>query len=389
MAQAERHDGEDVQRHDRLADCFDRTSKTHVQGDELLEALASPVWPSGENSPLFKQGILVTDVEVIDFDPRGSAIQTDRPYDRPPVADLPVPLRVRTLDGTVIANSSGALPSSDSPVVEDVFLNLNMVHALLDEADREWNPFDIETADAAQGDRGFVTESGLVTLADGTRVFYGTDETAKRSSRLFGYVLEPNDPVPLPETAREGLDLLKPAPVVKALDDPAVAGEQVSRQGDIWLVNVDFVPREPEGSWNKPGVGSRPFGASPLGNHVPREYAFMVSDDEFVSRARDTFDFPQGIAPETPKDVVDVVWKHQRLTDHGDIDSEWTPDMDDLLEIGNGLAVRGTLRHRNNDHFMETIGDGDTVWRAYTQGVDFPIYTADELNGVRARLRAD
>lgn len=83
------------------------------------------------------------------------------------------------------------------------------------------------------------------------------------------------------------LELLRPGDVRLAFEDD----DPPQRKGEWWLLPTRKVP---VGSTWKPGLQSRPFGPSPLGNHVPTEYGFGVTDDVFMERFEE-------IAPEAPR----------------------------------------------------------------------------------------
>jgi len=126
----------------------------------------------------------------------------------------------------------------------------------------------------------------------------------------------------------------------------------------------------------KPGVKNDPYGPSPLGNHVPREYAFTVTDREFMRRFQDEVDVPSTIA--TPPEAIEWTWRQiQRPTSKHD-----TPSWADVREWGGNVLVRGTIRHRDNDHFVENCSDQWHVAKTH----DVEVYTGD---GVAERVHLD
>lgn len=203
----------------------------------------------------------------------------------------------------------------------------------------------------------------LFVLPNETLLFVGSDPTAKDSVPWFAFPIERHAPVPAPESAQAALDMLK-TPTVRDIEheDAWLA----PRHGEWWLIPSDLVPVS---SVTRPGVASKPYGPSPLGNHVPREYAFNVSDDAFMDEFHRRVDAPESIT--TPASAVE--WTHRQLSKSPV--PEGTPDWATIREIGGEVLVRGTIRHRENDHFVEHLGE--TWHRAQTH--DFEVYTGDEV----------
>lgn len=202
----------------------------------------------------------------------------------------------------------------------------------------------------------------LLVFPDEMLLFVGSDPTANDAIPWYAFAIEPMEPVPTPTTAQDALDLLKP-PAVR--DHIADDGWIPDRHGEWWLLPTTLVPA---GSVYQPGVSSRPFGASPLGNHVPREYAFTVQDDEFMERFEAVCpDAPTSI--KTPTEVIQ--WTRRQLRKA--TTPEYAPSWADIRHCADEVLVRGTVRHRDNDHFVEKLGD---QWhRALTH--DFEVYTGD------------
>jgi len=206
----------------------------------------------------------------------------------------------------------------------------------------------------------------LFALPDESLLFVGKDPTAKNTTPLFGFLVEPFAPVPAPTTAQEALDLLRPGAVRDAFAD----GDEPDRQGEWWLLPTTMVP---VGTTFTPGVNSRPFGPSPLANHVPREWGMTVSDDVFMTTVRDRVDeLPATI--ETPPEVIEWVDRQQRKVPT----PEFAPDWEDVQAWADDILVRGTLRHRENEHFVENVGD---TWHV-AETHDMNVYTADEFDRV-------
>jgi hypothetical protein len=220
----------------------------------------------------------------------------------------------------------------------------------------------------------------LLVAEDATRLFIGEDPTARDSNGLFGYIISPDDRLPLVRTTQEALDLLKPAQAAAAEMDNATP----LRQGEWFLVPTDA---EPVSRVISGEVASRPFGGSPLENHVPTEYGLGVTEAEFL----EGFDaICPDVAPhaETAGDAFRIVAKGHRIAELEDVELETDlPTFEDLRQLAEPIYVRGTLRHRDNDHYMERLGDG---WHlAVTHDVDvFTIDTSD-LQTSRPTVRLD
>lgn len=232
----------------------------------------------------------------------------------------------------------------------------------------EGETVDLDFGDVRRVDELDVSETDDVDLAvlfawpDESLLFVGSDPTARDSIPLFGFVVEPVAPIPRPTTAEEALDLLRPEEIRAAFEDDT----EPARQGEWWLLPTDMVP---VGTLFKPGVQTRPFGPSPLGNHVPREWGMTVTDDEFMAGVRELVDeLPASI--ETPPEVIEWVDRQNRRVPT----PEYAPTWDEIQELAGDILVRGTLRHRENDHFVEQLGE---EWhRAVTHDMD--VFTGDD-----------
>lgn len=199
----------------------------------------------------------------------------------------------------------------------------------------------------------------------GQRVFIGRDWTAtSRGSQVFGFVPEEDTPVP---SARDAVELLKPDEVAAAQAE----GKNVRRQGEWFLVEMTD---KPHGTIQKPGMGSRPYGASPLDSHIPTEWSTLVRDELFLDRFGQVAAYRPDLAdvdPETPQDAVEAIREH--LIDNDDYDGYGWFEM--LTMMAGAVCVRGSFRHRRNEHFSEHVED----WhRAYTH--DYDVLVADEHN---------
>jgi hypothetical protein len=160
-----------------------------------------------------------------------------------------------------------------------------------------------------------------------------------------------------------------------------IEGEIPTRQGEWWLLETD---EEPASSVFNPGVNKRPFGGSPLENHVPREYGLGVSDDVFMGRVQENapelFEIVESVG-----DVFDKAAQAHRIASIEDVELQTpVPELDVLRDWCEEVYVRGTLRHRENDHYLERIGES---WHtARTHNMD--VYTIDGV-GTAAEVRYD
>lgn len=199
----------------------------------------------------------------------------------------------------------------------------------------------------------------------------GSDPTAKDALPLFGFHVGAADPVPAPSDVEDALGLLKPAAVEDALHEDDYLPD---RQGEWWLLPT---PQVPVSETFQPGVARRPYGPSPLGNHVPPEFAFTVFGSEFVERFHDHVD---GAAPSSLSSPMEVLeWIHRQHNRRPTPD--YAPDWEEVRSLAGTILVRGTVRHREDDHFVENVGD---AWHeAQTHSMD--VWTADAVN-VRPRI---
>lgn len=237
------------------------------------------------------------------------------------------------------------------------------ITAVVDELGKEFSADDARLVDE-MGDTGDVYFGLLLTFPDESLLFVGSDPTAKDAIPWFAFVIEPMAPFPTPESAQDALDLLKPPSVQDVLheDDWLPA-----RHGEWWLLPTQCVPA---GTVFKPGVSSKPYGPSPLGNHVPREYVFTVSDGMIMDRFQERV----GAAPpsvEAPSEAIEWTWRQLQKVNPPDDTPTWA----EIREFGGDVIVRGTVRHRDDDHFVENLGE---VWHT-AETHDFEVYTGDEM----------
>lgn len=201
----------------------------------------------------------------------------------------------------------------------------------------------------------------LLVWPDETTMFVGSDPTAS-GPPWFAYTIRATEPVPAPETAQDALDRLKPPAVRDVVEEEGFVPQ---RHGEWWLRPT---PLAPAGTTFEPGVASKPFGPSPLGNHVPREWGMSVTDDAFVQSAHHA-DVGVPDSAKTPPEIVEWAVRQIRKDELA-----WH----DVREWADDILVRGTVRHRQHDHPVEKLGDD---WHT-AETHDFEVYTADDITGV-------
>ena len=195
-------------------------------------------------------------------------------------------------------------------------------------------------------------EDFLLIYPDDTRVFVGRDDTASNSG-LFGYRVAPEDSLPMIDTVDEALDLLKPNRVAERLKDDSRSNPV--RQGEWWFLSNCGEPRS---QVFKGEVASRPYGASPLQNHVPRDYAFGATEDEIIAELTDRYE-PFGDSVDSLAGLVEDITDPRHASD---LDSYLQEDAgfsirDMRREVFQGVYVRGTVRHRSGEHEMLSLGE--------------------------------
>jgi len=237
------------------------------------------------------------------------------------------------------------------------------VNELLDTLGKDLAPEDARLLDTITPSKD-IDDGMLVAFPDESLMFCGKDPTAADAMPWFAFTIEPMEPMPAPETAKDALDLLKPPEVKDTIEQ-----EQwiPNRHGEWWLLGTSMVPT---GTVHQPGVKTEPYGPSPLGNHVPREYAFTRSDDAFMGDFKANVDSaPASI--QTVPEALQWTWRQTKKVEP----PEDTPSWADIRTWARDVLVRGTIRHRDNDHFVEDCGDR---WhKAKTHRVE--VYTADAL----------
>lgn len=198
----------------------------------------------------------------------------------------------------------------------------------------------------------------LLTHEDGPQVYVGWDSTA-RDDELFGFCpFDGTNGVPVP-SATDALDLLTPN------EADAAADSGLERQGEWYFVPTAPRPDAslvPKGTIQNPGVKSRPFGGSPLESHVPRDWKTGKPDLEFVMDVEQELGYPTTAG--SPQEIFDAIHA-------GELDME----LDRARELADGIYVRGSIRHRENDHTMLVLDD----WRrAVTH--DWSVLSVDGVN---------
>lgn len=260
----------------------------------------------------------------------------------------------------------GADPGFDPAEYDPSWDFPRFINAVRRETGRDDSANEARAVDDLPGDDD-IDFGVLLAFPDESLMFVGSDPTAKDTQPWFAFTIGPTEPIPAPSTAQDALDLLKPPRVRSFVEDD---GWLPTRHGEWWLLPCALVPA---GTVFVPGVQSRPYGPSPLGNHVPREYAFTVSDGEFMRRFRDAV--PEAPASlETPPEVIE--WTCRQLAKA--YTPDWVPRWPDIRAYAGDIIVRGTVRHRDDDHYVENLGDD---WHlADTHDVE--VYTADDVGRV-------
>lgn len=237
------------------------------------------------------------------------------------------------------------------------------VDALLDELGKDAEVGEARLIDRVEPSKD-IDDGALVVFPDESLLFLGSDPTAKDAIPWFGFTIEPGEPIPAPETARDALDLLRPPAVRDVIDD---AGWLPDRHGEWWLLPSKMVPL---GTVFTPGVQSRPYGPSPLGNHVPREYGFAVRDSAFLSSFREEVQSAPASIASVPE-VIEWTWRQVQKSSPPDDAPSWA----DIRAWAGRVLVRKTIRHRDDDHYVEDVGDR---WHeAITHRIE--VYTADSV----------
>lgn len=239
------------------------------------------------------------------------------------------------------------------------------IRELLDELDKDVRVPDARLVDTIEPTED-IDDGLLVAYPDESLMFIGKDPTAKDTMGWYAFTVEPMEPMPAPETAQDALDLLKPPQVQDVVQEE---GWIPNRHGEWWLLPSTKVPLS---TTFRPGVKTRPYGPSPLGNHVPREYAFTESADRFMKYFHTNVNSaPASIA--TPPEAIKWSWRQQNK--EPSVRPDDAPSWADIRSWAGDILVKGTIRHRDDDHFVENVGE---QWHeAVTHRVE--VYTSDAI----------
>lgn len=260
---------------------------------------------------------------------------------------------IRTAGGTVIRNTSYGPRSPWTDARDDsADADYALPGAFLNSIIEGQTTFDGDASDFLAGvvaadvlDTDDEETGVLLNHEDGLQIYIGRDSTSHDDFALFGFTTDAADIDARVPSARDAISLLTPELVEAARAEGAL----IKRQGEY-----HFRPNagEPEGSIQRPGVSRRPFGNSPLGSHVPSEWATAVSDDHFLQAVKNALEDeawdPELWEPETPQDAVDLIASDVKLTNL---------TMADIRDLADGIYVRGSIRHRLNEHEVTVVED--------------------------------
>jgi len=282
------------------------------------------------------------------------ATESESPQEQPETTPKP---QARAQDHYARA-SAFALDDYEYPVP-------GFVNELLDELEKDVAVEDAKLVDTVDPSKD-IDDGLLVAYPDQSLMFIGSDPTAKDQMPWYAFTIEPFEPIPAPESAKDALDLLKPPEVRDTIED---TGWIPDRHGEWWLLPTDMVPLS---ETFKPGVKTDPYGPSPLGNHVPREYAFTVTADAFMDSFRNHVpEAPSTVA--TPPEVIQ--WSFRQQNKPEEVRPDYAPDWADIRQWADDVLVKGTIRHRDDDHFVEDCGE---QWhKAVTHRIE--VYTSDAI----------
>jgi len=222
-----------------------------------------------------------------------------------------------------------------------------------------------EYDEAAGGEARVLDKDGgdvLLVYPGDVRVFVGKDETATNAG-VYGFTV-PED-VRL-ETTKQCVEFLRPNRVADRFGDSKC--RDPVRQGEWWFLKTDDSPGS---KVFKGGLGEKPYGVSPLQSHVPRDYAFGVREEEVFDRMRRVCPFLAEEIDELDELLYQV---SNNMLQWGYASSEGLVSLRELVEqVFDGVYVRGTVRHRDGEHGMVSLGE---QWhRALTHGRD--VYSAN------------
>lgn len=271
----------------------------------------------------------------------------------------------RTRDVQAQAVQSHYADAEDFALEDYTFPVPGFVAELFDELGKDLVPEDAKLVDTVEPTSD-IDDGLLVAFPDESLMFLGLDPTAKDTSGWYAFTIEPMEPTPAPRSAQEALDLLKPREVQETI---STENWIPNRHGEWWLLPTSLVPvSEPF----NPGVASSPYGPSPLGNHVPQEYAFTSNAGDFLQRFQENVTS----APNSIQTVPEVIkWSSRQQNKKPSVRPDDAPSWADIRSWAGEILVKGTIRHRDNDHYIEDCGD---VWhKAVTHRME--VYTTDGI----------
>jgi hypothetical protein len=214
----------------------------------------------------------------------------------------------------------------------------------------------------------------LITFTDHQQLFIGDDDTARRDrDGRFGFIVDGGRA----PSIEDALNMLVPDPVQRAQAN----GTDVERQGEWFLIPADDGP---ESRIQKPGMGSKPYGASPLDSHVPRDWATINNEQVIIDEIahQDDLELAGDTTPEEFADEIDTLQELLEFFKTGQYHYRSEFGIEELRDrLQDELFIRGSVRHRDNEHYQLTLDD----WhRAFTHGVE--VITVDDTSLMRVRF---
>ena len=188
----------------------------------------------------------------------------------------------------------------------------------------------------------------VAVCPDESSIVVGRDETSTDSG-LFAFLVDADEP-PV-RTVQESLELLRPPSVSAARADP---DRRVHRQGEWWFLETESEPVHTVSGQ----LGAKPYGPSPMENHVARQYGFGLPEPELLEAlSRVASDGRCGAVFDDVPGCFEAIREGELVRGRNWSgrfrNFEWTA----VPDASEGLFVRGSVRHRRNEHSMLSLGD--------------------------------